>query len=89
MDNADEITELMVEGARRARLVEINSEPSERDKLKQTYGTVWDTSELSAEFEVIGFAAPFAVVRRKSDGKKGSVEFQHSPRFYFNYVEDK
>ena len=23
--------------------------------------------------------------RRKSDGKKGSLEFQHSPRIYFNF----
>ena len=48
----------------------------------------WTTDELRAEFEVIGFAAPFVVVRRKSDGKKGSLEFTHSPRFYFNWQED-
>ena len=42
---------------------------------------------MSAEFEGIGFAAPFLVVKRKSDGKKGSLEFQHSPRFYFNWQE--
>ena len=29
--------------------------------------------------------APFVVVRRKGDGKKGSLEFQHQPRFYFNF----
>ena len=45
----------------------------------------WNTQELSAEFEVIGFMAPFVVVRRKSDGTKGSMEFTHSPRFYFNF----
>jgi hypothetical protein len=28
------------------------------------------------------------VVKRKSDGKKGSLEFTHSPRVYFNFVED-
>lgn len=28
--------------------------------------------------------APFAVVRRKSDNQRGSLEFQHDPRFYFN-----
>ena len=47
---------------------------------------VWTTDQLRAEFEVIGFAAPFVVVKRKSDGKKGSMEFTHSPRFYFNFV---
>jgi hypothetical protein len=27
----------------------------------------------------LGFAAPLVVVRRKSDGVRGSLEFQHSP----------
>ena len=48
----------------------------------------WDTDQLRAEFEVIGFLAPFVAVRRKADGVKGSMEFTHSPRFYFNFVED-
>jgi len=48
----------------------------------------WDTAQLAAEFEVIGFMAPFVVVRRKSDGAKGSLEFTHNPRFYFNFVAD-
>jgi hypothetical protein len=29
--------------------------------------------------------APLVVVKRKADGKKGSLEFQGSPRFYFNF----
>lgn len=49
----------------------------------------WNTQELQRDFEVIGFAAPFVVVKRKSDGVKGSLEFTHSPRVYFNFVEDK
>jgi hypothetical protein len=48
----------------------------------------WDTQELGRDFEVIGFMAPFVVVRRKSDGAKGSLEFTHNPRFYFNFVKD-
>jgi hypothetical protein len=48
----------------------------------------WTTDQLREEFEVIGFMAPFVVVRRKSDGVKGSMEFTHSPRFYFNFVAD-
>jgi len=48
----------------------------------------WDSDQLREAFDVIGFAAPFVIVRRKSDGKKGSLEFTHSPRFYFNWVED-
>jgi hypothetical protein len=48
----------------------------------------WDTDQLREEFDVIGFLAPFVVVRRKSDGAMGSMEFNHSPRFYFNFVKD-
>jgi len=48
----------------------------------------WDTQQLQAEFEVIGFMAPFVAVRRKSDGAKGSMEFTHNPRFYFNFVAE-
>lgn len=73
------------ETIRRERLVEINAEPGSREHLVAQYGQVWTTQELSNEFEVIGFMAPLVVVRRKSDGQKGSLEFQHSPRLYFNW----
>ena len=32
------------------------------------------------------YAAPLVVVRRKVDAKKGTLEFQDSPRFFFNWV---
>jgi hypothetical protein len=54
----------------------------------QIHGRVWDTAELNEEFAVIGFLAPFVVVRRKADGSKGSLEFQNNPRFFFNFVPD-
>jgi hypothetical protein len=37
---------------------------------------------------IIAFLAPLVVVRRKADGVKGSLEFQHRPRLYFNFVAD-
>jgi hypothetical protein len=73
------------EAIRRERLAEINAEPGSRTALEAEYGQVWDTDELRKDFEVIGFMAPLVVVRRRSDGVKGSLEFQHSPRFYFNW----
>lgn len=48
---------------------------------------VWDTAALRAEFEVLGFAAPMVVVRRKSDGRRGTLMFTHHPRFYFGFQE--
>lgn len=74
------------EALRRQRLVEINGEAGDRAALEARYGQVWDTQQLREDFEVIGFMAPLVVVRRKADGVKGSLEFQHQPRLYFNFV---
>ena len=73
------------EAARRERLAKINAEPGSREALEGQHGQVWDTQQLAQDFEVIGFMAPLVVVRRRSDGVKGSLEFQHSPRFFFNW----
>jgi len=43
-------------------------------------GQTWTTEELTANFEVVGFAAPFVVVKRRSDGTVGSLEFTTSWR---------
>ena len=77
------------EAIRRERLAEINAEPGSRKALESRYGQVWDTQQLAQDFEVIGFLAPLVVVRRKADGVKGSLEFQHMPRFYFNFAPEQ
>lgn len=56
-----------------------------REAFEREHGQVWDTDELREEFEVLGFGAPFVVVRKRSTGEKGSLEFCHSPRYYFNW----
>jgi hypothetical protein len=84
------------ENYRRAEVNRINSavegsnEATERARLEAKYGkeNVFDTAQVREQFEVISFAAPYCLVRRKSDGKKGDLEFQHSPRFYFNFMVD-
>ncbi len=73
------------ETIRRQRLAEINAVPGSKEALAAQYGQVWTTQELGRDFDVLGFAAPLVVVRRKADGVRGSLEFQHSPRFYFNF----
>ena len=73
------------ETLRRKRLTEINAEPGSREALEAEHGEVWSTDELRRDFEAIGFMAPLVVVRRRLDGVKGSLEFQHHPRFYFNW----
>jgi len=77
------------ESIRREMVNELNSDPSSREGLSHVHGKVWDTDELGRDFEVTGFMAPFVVVKRKADGIVGSLEFQHHPRFYYNFKEDK
>jgi hypothetical protein len=55
-------------------------EPPEGERL-------WTTEELQRDYEVLGFAAPFVLVRRRSDGAEGTLEFTHSPRYYFDFRE--
>lgn len=59
----------------------------ERNELEAKYGQVWDTKQLQEDYSVEGFGAPYVVVTRDSDGKRGSLTFQASPRFYFDFVE--
>lgn len=75
--------------ARRIILSSINSKPKEREELEKVYGKVWDTKQLQEEFNVHSFLAPFCSVTRKSDQAKGAVAFQHSPRYYFEFVQEK
>ena len=70
---------------RRQRQKDLNSAASDRLDLERQYGQVWDTDQLRADFEVVGFAAPFVVAKDRTTGVKGSLEFQHNPRFYFNW----
>jgi hypothetical protein len=73
------------ESLRRQRLVELNSGDTTRAELEEQYGQVWSTDEMTRDFDALGFMAPFIVVSRKSDGVRGSLEFRHSPRYYFNF----
>ncbi len=76
------------ESIRRQQLAEINADPGSREALEATHGQVWDTQQLREDFEVLGFMAPLVVVRRRSDGARGSLYFQHDPRFYYGFEAD-
>jgi hypothetical protein len=49
----------------------------------------WTTQQMRSDFDVLGFAAPFVVVSRKSDGQLGTLEFTGSPRTYFGWKPDR
>ncbi|WP_339684941.1 hypothetical protein [Gimesia maris] len=73
------------ESIRREMTKNINAIEGSREYLEAKHGQVWDTSELQQDFSVEGFMAPFVLARRKSDGIRGTLKFQHSPRFYFSF----
>jgi hypothetical protein len=76
------------ETVRHEMQAEINAQPGSRGALEAEHGQVWNTQELGEDFEVLGFAAPLVVVRRREDGVRGSLFFQHTPRFYFGFQAD-
>lgn len=76
------------ENIRRKLVAEINAEASDREAIGAVHGQVWDTEEMTRDFSVEGFMAPFVVATRKADGVRGSLTFQHRPRFYFDFVPD-
>ena len=71
------------ETIRRELVAEINAEPGSREALEALLQEVWNTEELSRDFEVLGFGGPVIAVLRKFDGVKGILYFQHRSRFYF------
>lgn len=56
-----------------------------RESLEAKYGQVWSPAEVERDFNVLGFAAAFLLVSRKSDGTKGSLSYQDEQRFYFDW----
>lgn len=74
-------------------MIETSIEPtkaSELARLETVYGVgkVLTTDQVRERFEVISFLAPFCMVKERATSIRGTLEFQHSPRFYFNFVKD-
>ena len=64
----------------------IVGENATRKLIEATHGQVWNTDELVRDFEVLEFAAPLVVVRRRTDAVLGSLFFSHEPRFYWSFI---
>jgi hypothetical protein len=78
------------EPLRRAMIAEQQAiGPLSREQLAAVHGDVYDTAEMTTKFRVKSFMAPFVVVERLLDNKLGTLEFQHSPRFYYGFTPDK
>jgi len=60
----------------------------QKEELEKLYGEILSTDEATQKYEFIAFCAPFVEVKRKTDGKRGTLEFQANLRFYFAFVEE-
>jgi len=56
-------------------------------ELVSRFGEVLTTAEMQQVYSVEGFGGGLCVVTRKSDGKSGSLDFTHMPRFYHGFQE--
>tara|TARA_R110000751_G_scaffold65372_1_gene133735 strand:- start:455 stop:628 length:174 start_codon:yes stop_codon:yes gene_type:complete len=46
----------------------------------------WDTLELQKDFTVKAFGHGVVFVTRKSDNVKGTLDFDHHPRKYYDFL---
>lgn len=47
------------------------------------------TEEMQEQYEVLGFALGFCIVKRKSDGVRGTLDMLHHPRVYFDFEPER
>ena len=55
------------------------------NEIKDQILKEYNTKQLLENFEVLQFMAPYVYVIRKKDGKKGTLQFNHSPRIYYDF----
>jgi hypothetical protein len=85
MDETEQVTEAQAAEMRRGLVTTMPAELAARVEAGER---VWTTEEMTAEFEALGFQAPFCIVRRRADQQLGSLLFTHRPRFYFGWEPD-
>lgn len=72
---------------RRKKARRIIPPPRTRADLEREHGKVWTVADLAHEFVVTSIIGNTVVVRRKSDNRVGTLQFQSHPPLYFNFVE--
>lgn len=43
------------------------------------------TAEMQDKYKVLGFALGLCIVEDKQTGVKGTLDFDHAPRVYYNF----
>lgn len=67
----------------------INRNPKTKEDLSRDYDCVWDSREVTDEFEILGYKSPFAIAECKQTGTRGTLIFQNEPRFYFGWDPER
>lgn len=62
-------------------------DPAERQRLEALHGTVWNSQEFGAKFQVLFGGQHRCAVREWRTENVSLIEFTGYPRFYFNYKE--
>ena len=75
------------ESARMRKIIEVNPEAGSRAALEEQYGQVWTMDEVTAQFEITSFLAPYVYAVERKTGRKVRLAFQHHPRFYFSLTD--
>jgi hypothetical protein len=75
--------------ARRLRVMADGEPYKHAAEIAADGGPMWDPDTVRGDFIIIGFSAPYVIVKRIADGKLGTLEFIPSPRRYFSFVEDR
>lgn len=57
----------------------------QRTEIETQVGPIVDTAELQQQYSVHSFLAPYVSVTRKADNVRGTMLFEHSPRFYYRF----
>jgi hypothetical protein len=73
---------------RRNELIRVNDRDLAKEALAKDYGEVLTTAETQEKYQILQFMAPYVLVTRLGDGKKGTLQFSHLPRYYFNFQEE-
>lgn len=70
----------------RAKLeAEVNATPCTLEELQRKYGQVWTVEQVEAQFEIEAFCPPLACATRRADGVRGTLVYQHCPRYYWSW----
>jgi len=56
-------------------------------QFKLKHPDALDTDAMTAKYHVLGFSMGYVAVIDRQTGDKGSLNFTHSPRFYYDFVK--